>query len=139
MAASGMLRPGYDPEYQNQKRARQKAIAARRSVENKKLTLANKKSRNAALKKKGSQKYKYQQIQGTPDFGLGEAGPGIPYSVKSWTLPEKQSAPKKTAKSPPKTPKWLAGAPLWWASGNIPTSLQKDWRLAAIRRRLGNA
>lgn len=138
MPTSGVLQPGaQDPEAAAAAKRRQSQISMRRNAENKKLSVANKKARMAALKKKGSQKYKYQQIQGDTDFGIGEAGPGIPYSVKSWTLPEKQVAPKKTSVAPP-TPKWLAGMPLWGTKGNLPWHQQRDWRQAAIRRRLNS-
>lgn len=119
-----------------QKRAAQ--IDAARQTQQNTLNLGNTKRLNSAKGKKGTQKYDYQSIQGVSDFGAGDAGPGIPWSVKHTSVSEKSKPP-----GTPRLPDWASperlatGSPLW-PIGNTAAPKITDWKLMAIRRRLNN-
>lgn len=130
--------PPVDPAAAAEKE-RQKKIKNKRTAEDTKLNATNSVARAKAIAKKGSQTYNYQEIQGNPDFGIGAAGPGTPYSVKSTKLPEKQKSPTKPRSTPVgKLPGWVKGTPLWPVTGNMSAPQSTDWKQAAIRRRLSN-
>lgn len=119
---------------------RQGEIDRARQVQQRQLDIANKKARSDALKKKGNQNCGYQSIQGVSDFGAGNAGPGIPYSIATTQTPEAKTTPPHTATRPPWAPPQahsVLGSPLWTV-GNLSPSQATDWRMMAIRRRLNN-
>lgn len=132
--------PPATPGVSKEEKARRAEISKLREKNQKKLDVANTKARRAALMKKGSGKYDYQSIQGATDFGAGEAGPGVPWSIKHTKTPEKLNAPKQTLPAWAKTKLpsvGSAGRPLW-PIGNVSPLKSHDPKLAAIRRRLGN-
>lgn len=128
-------KPGVSPE----EKKRQAEIKRLKAQNEAKLAASNTKARNAALKKKGNQTYDYQSIQGQTDFGAGEAGPGVPWSIKHTKTSEKSPGPPKLPSRPNNPPDWAQGRPLWPITGNVDPKFGQDrWKLAAIRRRLGN-
>lgn len=137
MSSDGILQPPQPPKSPEQiaEADRQKAIRSRRTREQKNINRTNAAARNKALKRKGAQTYGFKEIQGNPDYGIGQAGPGTPYSIKTTKLPEKQTAPTKR---PAAKSAGTVGKPLWPTSGNLNAMQKTDWRQAAIRRRLNN-
>jgi hypothetical protein len=118
---------------------RRKEVAAARGKQQKFLDKGNSDRLKAAKKQKGTQRYDYQSIQGQSDFGAGKAGPGIPWSVKHAKVNEKSKPPKQS-----QLPDWIGGRPSkvnrdrLWPIGNMSAPQATDWKLQAIRRRLGN-
>jgi len=126
---------------------RRNQIEEARNVEIDKLRAANSTALQNAKKQKGSQKYTYQALQGQTDFGAGQGGPGVPWSVQNLSLPESQAAPKGNIPGIPwgwqkgsQAPSWASTlGKLWGTPGNV--NAKDPWsdpKLLAIRRRLNN-
>lgn len=139
--ANGTVPPGYTPPAtpSAEDKKREFEYKKRSKAEQGKLSAANAKARNEAIKRKGQQKYNYKSFSNPTDFGAGAAGPGLPYSIKTTKVPERAKTPK--------TPVQKAAGKLDESSlrgrGSVQglwpvTGKAVDWKLAAIKRRLGN-
>ena len=117
---------------------RKSLIDAARRKQNDSLNKQNATALTAARKKKGIQNYTKKSIEGNPDFGVGNAGPGTPYKIKG-TQTSELPAPAPS-KRPGATQKPASGnvTGLWSATGNPSKTANPDWKLMAIRRRLNN-
>lgn len=139
MASSGILQPGMPDPNQGQspeEKKRRADIIARRASNITKVSASNTKNRAAALKKKGNQTYEHSSIQGNTDFGGGAGGPGVPWSIKTQKVKEKQKSPDAK-----KVPKFATSTySLWPTPGNLDSTRGKpvDLKVQAIRRRLNN-
>lgn len=124
-----------------EEKQRQAEYLARSKAVETRMNTANTAAAAAAKKKKGNQSYNVQSLSNPTDFGAGQAGPGIPYSIKTRKVYEGAPWTQKQPNGPTPSPKLNASelarrgsaAGLWSTPGE-----KVDWRLAAIRRRLNN-